>query len=259
MIPRILLVAACLAATAGTASAGPLRYFTYVFGGNSVDTDTSSVPAVSSSVSASGVPQLYGTVDWDVSATTENGVLRANIQLNSTGNNPGNVPSGVGGGADAVIDDTIYLARGSGFVTLSFSLELTGACTGSGGTNANGSAKSTCAVRSVVALAGYLLELTDPGTGTKGHGINVPGGIGDYALQFQYSLNVQASATDGFASGDFSHSARLFISSPVPFRTESGFSYAPVPEPSKAALLSGSALMLLVVGSRRVSRARRGC
>lgn len=240
MIKQLFFLAACFSSMTDAASAVPLRYSAQAAGGGQTDVQTSLVAGVNAGVMGSNLAgYLYGTTDWNVSASTVGGVLAANLLLHSVATSPPNVAPSEGGFARADIEDTLYFSHGQ-VVPLSLTLDLTGACNGTAGTNSNGTARHTCEVRAYVAIGpNVFFEITSPGTKTDVYFLNIPPGVGDYAQEISYSLTVQGSATNGFASGDFSHTARLFISAPgVTLRTESGLSYALVPEPSVPLLLA---------------------
>jgi hypothetical protein len=235
-----------LAVSSNVTRAAVLRYYADVAGQNEQIREESLVAPMSVSVDGFDATPPFGTLQWDVFASTLNGALAARAKFESVRTLAGGPVPGVGGMALAAVDDTLYLSRGQGRVPINMTLKLIGSRTATPGTNPDGGQKAACYVRLFLAVYDSIsMELSDQATETKLHELDTSSGIGDIGIPITYSLSVQGEATEGISHGDYSHTAFLYISAPagVTFRTESGQTYA-LPGPDlNIQILSGNVLI----------------
>jgi hypothetical protein len=236
---QLCLLLTCLASLANGASAAALRYVAEVYGSLQHDRQESLVAPVSTSVSGTLAVPPYGIAQWNVSASTGNGVLTARALYETASTNASGAAPLVGGSALAFVDDTLYFSRGQGAVQLAVTLALDGACNTTGEADCLGGLSVSIDNQSFFGIDHATEE-----THVRFISTDYPG-FGDVAIPITYTLSVQGSAANGgISDGDFSHTAHLYLSAGgVTFRTESGQSYA-MPAPALSIQSAGEDVLI---------------
>jgi hypothetical protein len=235
---------------AGAAEAAPFRIL--------VDTCSEvcshledTVPIQTQVVGSNTTGYLYGQTHWNVRAAAEPGTLRAYAHAESVPNAliPSNVvaPSVAGNAIANVRDNISFVLPGPGLVPVTFEVTVTGGCSGTDGTNSDGTFRSSCTGGAGLFLEGQ--ELVGAGGGesnsvTRNFDFLPTDPTGPFEIE--YILSVQGQATNGMFTGDFFGTANVRITTTAPgvsIVSESGYDYA-VPLPSAAWLIAPAFTLL---------------
>jgi hypothetical protein len=261
-------IAACLSilalGAASSASAAPLRFVADTCS-EVCSRDEDVVPVSSEVIGSNTTGYLYGETHWVVQAAADLGALRAYAHGESIPfpQIPSNqLPPAIGGIVIAFVTDyiTFVLPPGPQTVPVTFELAVSGSCTGTDGMNFNGTFRSNCSGGGSLLFPGVQLGLNETGSTSTVRTFEFLPTDPTGPFELTYRLDIQAQATNGFFTGDFSHTVIPRISTTAPGVTivsQSGYDYGnPVPVPAAAWL---TVPMLAVLGPwvrrKRVSRA----
>ncbi len=241
-------IAVCLSlltlGVCGSVHAAPLRFLVETCS-EECSREEGELPVFTEVEGSNNTGYLYGQTSWRVQARTELGALHgyAHAESNPIAQTPANqLPPTVGGHAIAIVTDYISIAAPRpALVPVTLEVTLVGSCSGTDGTNFNGTERSTCAGSASLFFAGVGIGIGETGSKSTTRTLvfqpSDPGG----PFELTYRLDVHGEATNGMFTGDFSHTAffRVFTTAPgVSIVSQSGYDYAsPVPVPAAAWLL----------------------
>jgi len=219
--------------------------------------DEGSLGAQAEVVGSNTTGYLYGWTSWEVRASAYAGTLRGYAYAKSDAfpNIPaGQVPPAVSGIVYAFAEDPISFSLApmpiAQIVPLTFDLELGGTCSGTGGTNIDGTLRSECYVRAAIFFGGQeVVTLYGPGSASATRDLEFQPTDPTGPFELAYLLDLQGSATDGEFTGNFWNTARISVHTSAPgvsLTSASGYDYAtPVPAPAAGWLLSTGGAVLV--------------